>query len=453
MSPKLHRIPPVVPVAGGIYNGDALNRRPDCVYLRDAILAANTPCTLAVNASWGAGKTVFLKMLQEECRAAEMHCVYFDAWKNDFHPDALAPMIGQIEMQLQERRKLPAKLINAGRKLCPTILVAAASLAAPTTAGVVKETGKKSNAVAEYVARQKAMNKFRCELENFAKPKEDSKPLVFFVDELDRCRPIFAVEVLEKIKHVFDVPGVFFVLAVNKTELQKILRSVYGDIDAATYLRRFFDDEFILENRKSVALAALDRFGAELHRFRDGAHMRDFFPLMCQDFGLQLRDQLQAAALAARALALTPDDFSCSVLVAFFTVLKFANPDLYQRCFASVRLPLDVFPFSDIADYYDSVTGAREFMMKKNKEHPHGFPMLFLCAMHYNNIVDYKREVHSRLNELTSMGRDGVTLSSPEEYEEGFLRKVEGGGRQWAARFTDPRPILERIELGAEKQR
>ena len=452
MTPKLIRIPPIVPVTGDIYKGDALNRRPECEHLRDAILAAQTPCTLAINASWGAGKTVFLQMLREECKSAGMSCVYFDAWKNDFHPDALPPMIGQIEMQMQNQRKLPDKLIKFGRELCrkaPTLATLAAldATGGAVAANILKTMGKESDAVAEYVARQKAMENFRQALGNFAAPKSgESKPLVFFVDELDRCRPVFAVEVLEKIKHVFDVPGVFFVIAVNKEELQKILLSVYGEINPTLYLRKFFDFEFNLENRRDVVMTALDRLEGDTGIDPNDTDLSKFFPLMCRDFGLQLRDQEQAAAMTARALTLEhPSDFLPSVLVAFFTVLKFANPELYQKCLACVRQdPVD-FPFVEIMDYYESVSGTQE--VQERTRGPHRVPILCLQALRFNHDASYASELKEFISNNQRISSDANRWQLNAAIEATRIADI------WTRYRITPRRIHETIEIGVRDKR
>ena len=69
---------------------------------------------------------------------------------------------------------------------------------------------------------------------------------MFIIDELDRCRPTFAIELLERVKHIFDVKNIVFVFGINRAELTEALVSVYGEIEAGEYLRRFFDMEFIL---------------------------------------------------------------------------------------------------------------------------------------------------------------------------------------------------------------
>lgn len=66
--------------------------------------------------------------------------------------------------------------------------------------------------------------------------------LVIFIDELDRCNPLYAVKLLEEIKHYYSSEKVLFVFSVNLTQLKNAVNSVYGDsFDSIKYLDRFFD--------------------------------------------------------------------------------------------------------------------------------------------------------------------------------------------------------------------
>ena len=70
-------------------------------------------------------------------------------------------------------------------------------------------------------------------------------PAFILIDELDRCRPSYAVEMLETIKHIFDIPRVVFVLATDTEQLQHAVKVIYGsEFDAYTYLSRFFNRRF-----------------------------------------------------------------------------------------------------------------------------------------------------------------------------------------------------------------
>lgn len=463
MSPKLQRVNPLVPRAGAIYKGDALDRRPDCLFLRRAMSTAKTPCVLAVDAAWGAGKTVFLQMLQEECKAENMPCVYFDAWKADFHNDALPAMIGEIEKQIAPKGGLEKSIQAVGRALKSPEIYAGlmkmlgAGQAAEVAAETLRKMGAESNAVAEYTRREKAMEEFRNELCKFAAPKNGKPgPLVFFVDELDRCRPVFAVEVLEKIKHTFNVEGVFFVLAVNKAELQKTILSVYGEIDSERYLRRFFDFEFRLENRGGVVMAALERCGYDMSHIpdQDRKDLIEFLPLMCKDFGLSPRDQEQAAALVAHALSMTPEkQYFYSVYTAFFVALKFAKPELYQQCVTNARQDPANFPFAEILEYYDSMTGAQKAVEEGDREKPQRWALVQLCALRYHNDSAYADKIREAVVAIRRREIPAHFGQRKRSLEERVGMIIEDGPHDDLIVTGDPRPILEKIELGEEERK
>ena len=72
--------------------------------------------------------------------------------------------------------------------------------------------------------------------------EEHGNRLVFFIDELDRCKPDYAIRFLERIKHYFDDERITFVFSVNLGELQHTIKHYYGNtFDACRYLDRFFD--------------------------------------------------------------------------------------------------------------------------------------------------------------------------------------------------------------------
>ena len=111
---------------------------------------------------------------------------------------------------------------------------------------------KTSDRLAAYEKAQELLNDLSIALLDVARDLAKSKnglPLVIVIDELDRCRPSYAVELLEAAKHIFAVDKIVFVLAVNRTELAHSVRALYGaKFDAIGYLNRFFDVDFQLPN-------------------------------------------------------------------------------------------------------------------------------------------------------------------------------------------------------------
>jgi hypothetical protein len=93
-----------------------------------------------------------------------------------------------------------------------------------------------------YTSEKDALKAFKESLKALAAivRKKQEFPLTIIVDELDRCRPDFALQLLERIKHLFDVEGVSFVLLVNREQIETYVRAVYGkEVDASAYLLKF----------------------------------------------------------------------------------------------------------------------------------------------------------------------------------------------------------------------
>ena len=168
------------------------------------------------------------------------------------------------------------------------------------------------------------------------RPSEQRKPLVVFIDELDRCRPTYAIELLEVAKHLFAVDGVVFVLGVNRSELAESVKAVYGDsFNAEGYLHRFFDLDIRLPSpdRKAFIESQLKaiRLDAFLARTQDKHALKDFGQakdMLLAFFGLStlsLRDIEQAIHRLGVMLTLIRSDqwsfiMSAMVLVILRTI-------------------------------------------------------------------------------------------------------------------------------------
>jgi hypothetical protein len=90
---------------------------------------------------------------------------------------------------------------------------------------------------------EEAFRKFREALSSLslqAESRESPKPVIFIIDELDRCRPDYALSFIESVKHFFSVPNVHFLLLCQMDQLSASIRARYGaEIDADIYLEKF----------------------------------------------------------------------------------------------------------------------------------------------------------------------------------------------------------------------
>ncbi|MCY3825134.1 MAG: P-loop NTPase fold protein, partial [Nitrospinae bacterium] len=242
------------------FKNDLLGRRETVEVLTNIVGSIEGPCVLSVDAAWGAGKTTFLKMWAQHLRNEGFPVVEFNAWETDFSEEPFIALSTELTEGLQKyadeslKQKIDVmkgKAKEVARALIPGIIKAAA-------AGVPLVGGELGEALASlveeklntYEKARKSIKTFRSSLQDMANTLSKSKgtrPLVVVIDELDRCRPSYAVALLEVAKHIFAVDHVVFVLGVNRSELAHSVKALYGnDFDALGYLGRFFDLDFRL---------------------------------------------------------------------------------------------------------------------------------------------------------------------------------------------------------------
>lgn len=239
------------------FKNDLLGRKEPVEVLTHLIGSIEGSCVLAVDAAWGAGKTTFLKMWSQHLRNSGFSVIEFNAWETDFIGDPFITLSGELEDGLRQYiGQSLAEKIEAMKKEATEVvrraIPAAIKIATPEP---LKEIGQVLASFVEermssYRKEQESVKEFKEKLrdlaDTLAKSKE-GKPLVIVIDELDRCRPSYAIELLEVAKHLFTVEHVIFVLAVNRSELEHSICALYGSgFDAQGYLRRFFDVDFRL---------------------------------------------------------------------------------------------------------------------------------------------------------------------------------------------------------------
>ncbi len=219
---------------------------------------------LAINNKWGTGKTTFVKMWKQSLENKSFQTVYFNAWENDFENNPLTALIGELKLLLTdgESKTGKEKFQNVLRKGSLITKHVASAIIKALLSKHIDTDGLKETLVAlseglsnvfekeveEYAVRKENIKEFQKSLSAFIAETVKKKPLIFIVDELDRCRPNYAVSILEQIKHLFSIPHIVFVLSIDKEQLGNAVRGVYGSdtIDADEYLRRFIDLEYSL---------------------------------------------------------------------------------------------------------------------------------------------------------------------------------------------------------------
>ena len=242
------------------FKNDLLNRREKAEVLTNLVSNIDGPCAMAVDAAWGAGKTTFLKMWARHLRNECFPVVEFNAWETDSSGDPFVALTTEMTEQLKVwTDSTVASRLRQTQFLAKKLLRRVAPGAIRTASGFIPIVGSEvghalssfaSEAMTGYFEEKKSAAQFRSSLQGLANSLRESsgnKPTVVLIDELDRCRPSYAIELLETAKHIFGVDSVVFVLAVNRDQLAHSIKSLYGsEFGAEEYLRRFFDIDFRL---------------------------------------------------------------------------------------------------------------------------------------------------------------------------------------------------------------
>ena len=245
---RLRPSPFQVPTSGDPFVNDTLGRKEQIESLTRLVRNIKGPCVLAIDGAWGSGKTVFLKMWAQFLRKKRFRVAEFNAWETDFSHDPLMALYAALEAELG---RFPTPKHKAALKAGGIVVSKMASSVpfVPDVAGAVVAAKEQTETpikvrLSQHRGAEEAISGFK---EALVKATKNRLPLVVCVDELDRCRPDYAIRFLEATKHIFDADGVVFVLAVNLAELEKSVGALYGsNFDGVTYLRRFLDHSFYL---------------------------------------------------------------------------------------------------------------------------------------------------------------------------------------------------------------
>ena len=209
--------------------------------------------TLSINADWGYGKTTFVKMWEAMLQSNEYKTIYFNAWESDFVADPMMALIDGLrngfeteDLPKEHLQKVKAFWKTATKlvQLVPQYRIVG-EIAEAIQEGI-GECTEDNDELQKCTSIKQLVYTFRKQLSDFAKTIDEQKQLIVFVDELDRCRPDYAVQMLERIKHFFAIDNIIFVLSIDKTVICESIKSIYGDINTEGYLRRFIDLEFDL---------------------------------------------------------------------------------------------------------------------------------------------------------------------------------------------------------------
>ena len=386
---------------------DLLDRKPYADFLTQYLLArtrskkssTSHPYCLALDANWGEGKSFFLTNWAEQLRDTRHPVFLFDAWKADFHADPLIAflaafrdflrgeiedrLIGHHQAQILAKRSLDASIrtfraavLPVGKALLSGALkkFVGSSIDELSNAILDKDSGEEPHpsadenaitsgitngvnvffdkALEDQASRQALFDRFRVEvstaIDALSKHGAADQPIFIFIDELDRCRPNFAIELLEALKHIFRIDGLCYIVATNMRQLGHAVGAVYGSrFDGRNYLTRFFDIEYTLPqpslydyveqliNEDNILASRTLYLGTPMQGFdtpyRPGT-IATVIEWVCHVFELDLRNQQRLIEIVRACAVSAPEEERFHVLWASaLTASHLVSTEIYDR--------------------------------------------------------------------------------------------------------------------------
>ena len=265
--------------------------------------------SISVNARWGEGKTFFVKQAKLIIEAynpfsntltddekltikkifspyigndntvefVPQVCVYYDSWINDNDVDPILSLM--YEITKSTACDYPFKK----GKDCVTTIARIADFFTGRNAADLAELAKGD----DFLEKIKCQREIHSLIENFLDSllAEQGNRLIVFIDELDRCKPTYAVQLLERIKHYFSNDRITFVFSVNLDELQHTIKSYYGEkFNALRYLDRFFN------LRIELPPAKLNRYFEKMGLNYDTSLLSLMCKIVIEEFSFSLRE-------------------------------------------------------------------------------------------------------------------------------------------------------------------
>ena len=366
---------------------------------------------MLIDGNWGSGKTFLCRKLeqyisfQRQNGRVGFQTIYIDAFENDHTDNPLFVLLSQIIQHINTENKTNTnntsitktikKIRDAGGKIIWAMtrnLSKAGSLsiieaivesicmellAEPTTNNAVlkgtleniqnsiKQTIEKSFQKEE--AKTQNITSFKQDLANYAA----EKPLVILIDELDRCKPAFAMDMLEVIKHIFDVPNVKFILFTYERQLEEAIKHRYGPlIDSQRYLDKFLRFRVQLPSQtyqSSELVSNTYKYLEELMKQTPLIHkdsnikpmLNNFLKFMISLHNISLRTAetiIRYCNLYLKLKGKSSIDRDLEVLLFYTIILYVINPELCMKIVNRKATPEEISSFLGLDNIISSNT-------------------------------------------------------------------------------------------------
>lgn len=283
-------------------------------------------CCFAIEGEWGSGKSFVLENIQEclqpeqseETGTDRFFIVRYDCWKYDYYEEPIVAIISVLRDQIDQYINLLTD--DAKRVLLETVKNTITKIAVEA---IKAKTGIDMDGVGEvpegdvkiydkYFGFQKVVKKVQNQIEKISQ----TQTVVIMVDELDRCLPLYAIKVLERIHHVFnEIENVVVIVAMEKKQISNSLHQIYGDeMDVDRYLKKIIAFSFKLDN--GSAHNFIEKYASYMEMFdikeRDG--LEEFLKEITANIDIRTQEKIFEKAENLHRLLATQEKMDSGIL-------------------------------------------------------------------------------------------------------------------------------------------
>lgn len=335
-------------VGANAFDNDKFERRQLAEKLTGYLERLNDGAVLAIDAPWGEGKTWFARNWESDLKEKDYKTIYVDAFEQDYIDEPfillaseLLEIIKEAGEDTEQVKKTATQIVKStlsigakiGTNLITRVALGNVDLSEEIEKSIEEIGSHSADSISKmiedkfdnYKLEKEANVEFKKILTTYSSKQE--KPIVIFIDELDRCKPTFAVSLIERIKHYFDVPNVVFILLLNKEQLENAIKGVYGiNTDASKYLDKFINFYFNLaknnsnEHNEKIKMTNFIKMTMAKYKFESNSENDIFIKWIYTwsvYFKLSLRDIEKCVTLYAFAHPLKDLSFHISYFIAF----------------------------------------------------------------------------------------------------------------------------------------
>lgn len=287
---RLEQDPTLESVLASIGSNSA-GRNEDIIAFVQLLSSIEGPYTILLDSPWGDGKTFFIKSVEIVLKALNPELglgkdvdvgtltpvasafkdedvlflpYYFNAWENDFADDPTSAILASMASEFNRNDATKDKRI--GETLLKALDAAMAVFGVSANFSGVLESIRGEDLIDTYTKRAT----IRASINELASKAnlEIANKLVIFIDELDRCRPDFAVRLLEQVKSLFQSDNIIVVISTDSVQLANAVSGLYGtEYDSGLFLERFFDLRVGLTPADPFRVVTGEPFRETTHRF------------------------------------------------------------------------------------------------------------------------------------------------------------------------------------------